>query len=204
MDAVLPEVSGGFINNLGPGGKYYRYTQVIVVILALTFLTLLTLLLLPYITGSKYQNPVSRLTGILPVRNEKSTSIPPLNTANPAPTLPPYKLPTGTQTYNFGHGKDVTGPKIQTLIINPLDPAKGASQTITLSIKHDSPVTSAVVTIATDNKETPLTLKLTGGTDKDGTWSGSYTVNDTYDRRYDIKFNIKSASGSYENVMHIR
>lgn len=155
-------------------------------------------------TNKDFKVPIKQSNNSQKSAISGDTQSAPNPTMEAVPTTIPYKLPTGSQTYRFSNGESVVGPKIQTLIINPLDPAKSGSQTITLTIKHDSPVTSAVVTIITDNNESPLILKLTNGTDTDGTWTGNWTVNDTYNKRYGIKFSLKSSTGNYNNVMFIR
>jgi len=70
----------------------------------------------------------------------------------PSPAVAPqskgvsYTLPSGSQTYRFSHGKDVTGPKIQVVTFDPLDPALGSTQTITLEIESPTPLKSAQIT----------------------------------------------------------
>lgn len=81
----------------------------------------------------------------------------------PTPTPPHhlYPLPGGVQEWQFSHGPGVTGPKIQTAIVDPLTPAKGGTQTVTITAKHDSAI-SATATLYTDTKHQSSTMKRTG------------------------------------------
>jgi len=122
----------------------------------------------------------------------------------PSPTPIPYKIPGGLQTYRFSNGSEMKGPKIQSATIDPLDPANGAKQTITLEIESDSPVTSTEIIVTTDKKKKNIDLKLTDGDPQKGTYQGSWQINDSYLTMYAFRFIIKSANGTYDNVMRIR
>ena len=196
MDTADPEVSSGFLSEIGPGGRFYRYAQVAMVILALTTLTLLTLLFLPYFTGGKYQNPVSRLAGTIPIKYEK-----------PKATLPPritYPLPSGKQSWAFSRGSEVKGPKIDIATVDPLTPGKGDVQTVTITVKNDTPVTKAITTLFTDNQSLVLDLKLISGSSTDGTWAISWKISDTYNNIYHINFDLISSSGNWSGALTFR
>ena len=124
----------------------------------------------------------------------------------PSPTPPPrklYPLPTGTVTWAFSHGPDVTGPKIQTATIDPVTPNKGGTQTVTITVKHDSPVT-ATVTEFTDTTHQSFPMKLTAGTPTDGTWTASWKLNDTYNATYHIDFLLQSSTGNWSGALTFR
>lgn len=119
-------------------------------------------------------------------------------------TFPTYALPSGRQQWTFEHGNGVTGPKIQTATVNPLTPNKGDKQTITITIKNDTPVTVARATVFTDGQQNRLDLKLSGGTPTDGTWEGSLTMNDTYKIIYHIDFHLESATNRWDGALRFR
>ncbi len=115
-----------------------------------------------------------------------------------------YPLPGGKQEWTFEHGNGVTGPKIQTATVDPLTPKKGEKQTITITVKHDAPVTAATATVVTDGQRNKLDLKLASGTTKDGTWTGSWTMSDTYNIIYHIDFHLESADSHWDGALTFR
>ena len=116
----------------------------------------------------------------------------------------PYTLPSGSQTYRFSHGEDVVGPKIKTVIVDPLDPQPDADQTITLEIESVSPVKSAVIIVATDNREKTLNLKLISGDSLEGAYQASWQVNDTYNARYSFRYILTAEDSIFDNIMYLR
>jgi len=135
----------------------------------------------------------------------RSKSFTGVTITTPSPTPRPMKtIPGGSQEFLYSHGKDVKGPKIGKATINPLDPKQGDTQTLTVTITHDSPVTMALVTLFTDNAKTPHELKLKNGTTTNGTWEGSWKMTDTYDYTYGFDFTLKSATGEYRGATVIR
>ncbi len=126
---------------------------------------------------------------------------------DPTPNSPlgaPYTFPSGIQTYRFSHGKDVVGPKIKTAIIDPLDPQPGATQTITLEIESVSPVKSAVIIAATDNRKETLSLKLISGDFLEGAYQVSWQVKDTYNVRYFFRYILTAEDSVFDNIMYLR
>jgi len=124
----------------------------------------------------------------------------------PEPTLPPSPkpLPTGKQVYRYSHGDDVVGPKLQVVTIDPFDPKPGQTITITATIKHDSPVTSATAILVTDNQSNNQPMQLIDGSDTDGTWTTEYTLDDTYLYTYQLNFELASSTGDYQGGMTYR
>lgn len=182
------------MDDIGPGGKYYRYSQIAVVIVALTFLTLISFLSWPYLSGSKNQTPA---TLTLSSNN--------ISKPTPPPETPiPYTLPSGSQTYRFSHGSEVKGPKMSSVTIDPLDPQNGAAQTFTIDLESESPVTNADIIIITDNKENSISLKLIEGDPLKGTYQGSWQVNDSFDTKYAARYILKSEKDTYDQVMYMR
>jgi hypothetical protein len=121
------------------------------------------------------------------------------------PSSAPIKqIPSGKQVYNVSTGAKVAGPKIQQVTLDPQTPAADQSQTVTMTITNDTPITEGIVTLQTDTKEQIRVLKLISGTKTDGTWQVTWKFADTYDRNYAILFDIKSPSGEYKNGMRLR
>jgi hypothetical protein len=187
-----------FFEKIAPGGKYFKYSLAALIVLGLGVITLATLVFLPLLTGGKYQNTLSRqfLGKLDDASQPKGTPVP--------TACPNYNIPSGKQNFNFSVGNSVAGPKIQTAVIDPLDPATGQRQTVTLTIKHSSPVTFAEATLLTDNTQQSSKFRRISGTDTDGTWQLSWQTKDTYKCRYAIQFDLQSSTGNYNEVMHIR
>jgi hypothetical protein len=141
--------------------------------------------------------------GILSVRVDT-----PQNTdqqaTGPTPTLTPRPLPQGAQVYNMSHGPNAKGPKISEVTIDPFDPKMGQKQTITVKIRHDSPVTSAKARLDSDNKKTEYTLNKIEGSDTDGVWQASWDTNDTHDYTYYLFFDLMSATGEFKGGLTFR
>lgn len=110
----------------------------------------------------------------------------------------------GQQEFKFSHGDKVTGPKLQTVTLDPIDPDKNSTQVITATIKHDSPVTKANLIIESDNDITIQPLKLINGDTQNGTWQAELKLKDTYDYNYYIKFDLQSSSGNYSGGLRLR
>lgn len=123
---------------------------------------------------------------------------------NLAPSKPPYTLPSGPQTYRFSHGKDVTGPKVQVVTFDPLDPAVGSTQTITLEIDSPSPLKSATITLTSDNQEKTLDLERTSGDTLKGTYQTPWVVDDTFELTYAVHYLLLSENDKFDNTMYIR
>lgn len=113
-------------------------------------------------------------------------------------------IPVGKQVFRFSHGDKVVGPKIQTLEISEMKPELGKNQKITLGIKNETPISKVSLTLFTDSKETNYVLKKKSGTDIEGVWELEWLVDDTYNYRYQIKFDLESATGNYQDKMVFR
>lgn len=129
----------------------------------------------------------------------------PTVTPTPTPTPRPIKeLPGGKQVYNVSNGPKVIGPKIQQITLDPQTPSLEATQTVTIKVKNDSPVTEAIAYVQTDNKELRHIMNLIQGTTTDGTWQASWKMSDTYNYTYYIRFDLKSATGEYNDGIRLR
>lgn len=184
-----------FFAKLTPGNAYWRYAIITLVTLGAIIIIFVILLALPYLTGGKYQNPVSKLTGYKPAGNQ-GTSLP-----EPTPTpIPPRPIPHGKIGFTVGQS-DKTVPLFGRGFVDPYDPAKGSTQTVTIAVKYTKPVTKVTAVLKTDNNiSQPYPFKLISGSDTEGEWQGSWQITDTYLYTYALVFNAESSnkSGSVE------
>lgn len=97
----------------------------------------------------------------------------------PTPTPTPTKLLHGKETYHVSGGPP-DAPQLSAVTIDPLDPAVGTVQAISVNMASKYPVKTAFVTIRTDTKSTKIPLTLTSGINTNGTWQASWTVPETY------------------------
>lgn len=125
---------------------------------------------------------------------------PPIAMITPTPSPTPKPLPSGKQTYRFSHGQNVTGPKPQTVVVDPLTPAPGEKQTVTVIIASDSPIIEAKATLDTDHDSNIYPLTASQGE----TWEATWTINDSYDYTYYLHLFLKSADGTFENGLRFR
>jgi hypothetical protein len=117
---------------------------------------------------------------------------------------PAIHLPSGRQEYILSHGKNVTGPKPQTIIIDPLTPVTGETQTVTIVAQYNSPITEATITLFTDSDNHTYPLKLQSGTPTNGSWSGSWDMPESISSRYELKITLVSSTGNWINTMKFR
>lgn len=172
----------------------------------LLFLIILTLGLylspypLSYFTPKKLYNRLiqTKQKRALP---ESSTSE---ETAKKPPCPSPLPLPEGPDTYRLSHSESVKGPRLQTVTLDPIKLKEGQTQTLTATIKYDSDVTKASITIKTDNKQKEKDLELTSGTAQNGTWQTSWTLDDTYKCDYVFDFLLESEKDNWDGAITIR
>jgi hypothetical protein len=120
---------------------------------------------------------------------------------SPKPIKP---IGSGEQTFQFSHGSQVTGPKPQQVILNPIDPEQAKPIKITLVVKNDSPLTKTDVVIRTDNNTLTQAMKLIEGDKSNGTWQVELKLNDSYQYTYLIYFDLQSATGNYNSGLTLR
>jgi hypothetical protein len=122
----------------------------------------------------------------------------------PTPTPTPAPISHGPINFSVSQGNK-TIPQFRNGTIDPYDPQQGATQTVTIAIKHTQPVTKVTAVLKTDHAvSAPFPFTLIQGTATDGTWKGSWQVTDTYLYTYRIKLDAISASGSATNEMVLR
>jgi len=123
---------------------------------------------------------------------------------SPTPKPSPKPIPSGKQTYYLSHGKNVKGPKINQVIVDPLDPSASETQVITVKITYTSPVTSVKATLETDNMNKTYTFKHITGSNTDGTWQTSWIIKDSYDYTYYLSFRLTSEADTFEGGLTFR
>lgn len=135
----------------------------------------------------------------------KDTSIPTTSDVDAIVTNPKivnefdnFKLPEGEQVYNITHGNEVKGPKASQISYKPLSIIRGKKQTITVTFPATEVVSSAIIFLTTDNLEDQkLVLEQVK---KTNTWSGSWIVTDTINKRYSARLFFVGPSGTYNIV----
>jgi len=117
----------------------------------------------------------------------------------------PRPLASGKQTY-LGSGSKTGAPKATEVVIDPLDPAQNATQTVTVKVisLDGTPVSEVEVNMITDNKEKAYPLKLISGTNLDGSWQGTWTLEDSYDYLYQAAIKAKNTKSEWTVTLSFR
>lgn len=176
----------GLGDKIGPGGPYFRYALGALVGIGVIALGLVAFLFFPQIKNL-FPSPTptpNRLTNI------------------PRPSIRP--LAKGFQAWSFSYGDGATGPKIKKATVDTLNPPKGTTQTVTVELTNDSPITKVTAIVYTDNKSNTYEMNLFQGTNKDGTWTGVWKIDDSYDYTYHIDFSFESPTGNSDNALTFR
>lgn len=160
-------------------------------LISLLFIFLITGCFYLYTTKLKNTNPISLSDGATTEDNSFNLT---------SEVASNYVLPSGNQTYNVSHGKEVTGPKMSQIIFNPLSFGNGATQKIIMTFPEKEVVGSAVVFVTTDTMENQ---KITFTKDsKTNTWTGEWKPTDTINKRYYVRIYLVGPSGTYDNTMY--
>lgn len=125
-------------------------------------------------------------------------------TETPTPTSVPRPLATGKQTFTVMNSADAKGPRLKEVTIDPYDARNGRQQMISLLVTDPAGVVSASVTVATDSRTTDVPLQLAIGTATEGVWAGTWTVNDTTDTNYAMKFHAVAGGEQADALLTIR
>lgn len=151
-----------------------------------------------------FKFPVINLSTINPWK-AKPTPAPSTDQGADTQPVAPAVLPEGSHTFTFSHGDKVVGPKPQSLTIDPLTPSPDQKQTLTVTLSGTTPVTQATVYMTTDTKtEVKHVLTRISGSSTEGVWQGSWSIKDTTDTKYALRFYFKNANGIYNNTMRFR
>ena len=123
---------------------------------------------------------------------------------SPTPTSTPRPIPTGPKSFTVSQG-DKTVPQFSTGIVDPYDPAKGATQTVTINVKFGKPITRVTAILETDKKTSPpVEFKLISGTNTSGQWQGSWKINDTYLYNYVLTLQAESGKSVGSVIITLR
>lgn len=130
----------------------------------------------------------------------------PIITPTPAPTTsvtPSVSItttPSPTPTPSLGVGSFSismnTDPWATGGTISPYGPVSNGPQTFTLSVFGNSPVTSVVIRVATDNVVNNYPMSLVSGTSINGVWTATWTITDTIDNNYIITPTLTNSVGT--------
>lgn len=130
-----------------------------------------------------------------------TSSLPtPTPTASPTASLSPTPTPTPTgQPGDFTVAMNAN-PQFYQGTLAPLYPTLGSTANISINVADPNLVTVVTATILTDTKTNNVTFTRTGGTSIDGTWTGSWVVNDTLNNYYKITFFGTDSVGNHSSV----
>ena len=123
---------------------------------------------------------------------------------SPVPVPTPTPLPGGIQTYNFTHGSEVKGPKIQTVTFSPLVTKEGSTQKITMTVLSDTPLTTSKLIITTDHEEHPINLSTSTSKDNSYELEASWDFNDTINESYSFRYILGNSEATYDNTQYLR
>lgn len=136
--------------------------------------------------------------------NSKPSSLPPASSPIPSPSPSPTPQPSPQPSPITQYQGDLTvfvstpnNPQMMRVVISPFDPTVGANQTITLSVRDTSgtPITGVLLTVLTDNRSNNYQMSLQSGSNTNGVWAASFTVTDTHETRYEIRFLATNQNG---------
>lgn len=138
-------------------------------------------------------------TSILPKQiSDRLTITPPaeVTSGSPTPSPTPVTIRTGKVVANMSQSKETLGPKLRRVEIDNNDPKVGEEQTLKARIVHTSPVVTAEVILTTDSRTFSYPLKLESGTNLDGVYVSTWTLEDTVLYRYMFTFVLKGQDGN--------
>lgn len=136
------------------------------------------------------------LRGIFQRKTSQEEGVP--NVAEPfKPT--PLPLAHGRQTYTISGGKE-GAPRITEATIDPLDVSLGGSQTFSVEARDEDGITSIAAILVTDEGEQENILRLTGGSNKLGTWQGNWRVTTSFDYTYRVRIEARDALDNESSV----
>ncbi len=119
---------------------------------------------------------------------------PPRPSPTPTPTPTPYPLQQGKIKYTISYGKDHTGPKINSITINPFDPTTGTQQTFTIEASGTTPILSADLSLTTDKKTASYSMQKVSESGLTSIWEVTITTNDTHLYIYSPSVMVKTAT----------
>lgn len=134
-----------------------------------------------------------KLTNLL----RKPTPTPATFKWSPYTTTPP-PIGHGIQQYTVSGG--VKGlPTIEWIKFDPVDPATGATQTITVKANDANPIKAVYVVLHTDNdKTTQYTLLPRAGTLTNGEWKATFSAVNPYNFNYRATIKVQNQNNLFQ------
>lgn len=129
-----------------------------------------------------------QVTPSIPLQKKSQTQ----TVSAPTPTPTATYLKPGKETYVYSWGEGTNVPKMNQVDIEPHDPKKGQTQTVTAKFTHTTPIQQVSLQLFSDKETNTHSMEKSEGTDNNGTWTGKWTVNDTVLYRYDLRFLVKA------------
>ena len=156
------------------------------------FLVLLVILVVFLLSYLSLKKKTDLLDKIIKNQPENNLTLIPTNTPTPRP------IPHGKQSFSVSLGQKVPGPRMGQGFIDPYDPALEEKQTLTIEVNNfDKPVEKVAAILTTDNKVSPeYPLKQIDGTENNGHWQGSWTVNNSYLHNYVLTIKAVGPNGT--------
>lgn len=129
-------------------------------------------------------------TGVLQVQVTPSIPLQPKSQTQTAsvPTPTATYLKPGKESYIYSWGEGTTVPKMNYVDVDPHDPKKGQTQKVNVKFTHTSAISKVSLQLFSDNKSETYPMTMSEGTNVNGTWSGSWNIDDTVLYRYDLRF----------------
>lgn len=124
---------------------------------------------------------------VINIKNRQSNSL-----SAPTPTPTSTYLKPGKESYIYSWGEGTTIPKMNYVDVDPHDPKKGQTQKINVKFTHTAPILQISLQLFSDNKSETHPMTMSEGTDTNGTWTGSWSIDDTVLYRYDLRFLVKT------------
>lgn len=160
-----------------------KFSHLILIFLLLLFFTLVAIL---FFTGLPKSTGPTSISLTTPTR-----TVPPGIVRAPTPYL---LLPSGKQEYLVKSNPAIGDALAKKIIADPLDVPKGASQTISIDLSHTKPITAVTIALFTDTTTKSYPLALISGSENDGTWSGTWNMEDNHEERYSAQFIITDSA----------
>ena len=123
---------------------------------------------------------------------DNSKVLPEGTTSAPTPYL---FLPKGKQTYNAQGTKNMRSAAVS-VTYDPLDPQINTDQTISATIASKEVVKFVNITVNTDSQTNTHSMNQVSGTNLNGVWSTSFKITDTYEKIYNVSFEIITELGN--------
>lgn len=165
-----------------PSSKSNKTVLELIILLVIILIIGIVVLLSP-LSPFASSSP-SKFSFLLPSKESSAPS--------PSPLPTPRPIPHGEIGFSVGQS-DKTVPQFGKGSLNPYDPELNSTQTISVAVKFESPISSVTATVTTDNQTSdPIPLSLVSGTYQDGTWQGSWVVTDSYLFTYSLVLEANS------------